>query len=369
MSHHVLSRVGLVLLGLGLVVGSQAGSKPRLLVELPDDCNTPDGCTLDPQGGVILSCPNFNNESLVKSGVMEKPAPPRLMRISKEGKLEPWYAFKPGDLHPETGIIGPMDCAFGPDGNLYLADNQGPSGKFQSRLLRIRVKDGKAIDCKPVVEGFGVSNAVVWKGDTVYVSDTVMIPADKDKKGSKLISGVYAIPLKEWADGPVKLAKPTADATDPRLIARYETSGRIGYGADGLDFDGEGNLYCGIFEDGLLYRTKFGAGGKAMAPELFAKDARMACCDGIAWRAADNKIYVADMLLNAVQVVAMDGSVETLHQNGDTDGADGSLDQPCEVLVDGDRLVVVNMDWWWDCEWLTNKKVDRPFTVSVIDLK
>ena len=78
---------------------------------------------------------------------------------------------------------------------------------------------------------------------------------------------------------------------------------------------------------------------------------------------------VVDMLINGVQVVSMDGSVETLHRNGDTDGADGGLDEPCELLVDGDRLVVINMDWWFECEWLTNTKTDQPFTVSVIDLK
>ncbi len=147
------------------------------------------------------------------------------------------------------------------------------------------------------------------------------------------------------------------------------TTGRIGYGADGLTFDGKGNLYCAIFEDGVIYRTSFDADGKAKAPVLFAKDPKMASSDGIEWRAADNKIYVADMLNNAVQVVAMDGSVTTLHQNGDTDGADGLLDQPCEVVIDGNRLIVMNMDWWWDCEWLTNKKVDQPFTISVIELK
>ena len=349
-----------------LPISATAGPKPRVLVELPDDCNTPDGCTLDSTGGIILSIPNFNNEALVKAGVLEKPAPAKIVRISPDGKLATWYEFKPGDLHPETGGVGPMESAFGPDGNLYLADNQ--SGGFNSRLLQIHVEKGKAVSCKPVVEGFGVSNAVAWKEDTVYVSDTVLIPADNEKE-TKLVSGVYAIPSKDWADGPVKLKMPTASTADPRLIARFESSGRIGFGADGLTFDREGNLYCSIFEDGIIYRTCFNKDGKPQPPELFAKDPKMKSADGIAWRAADNKIYVADMLINAVQVVSMDGSVETLHRNGDSDGTGGLLDEPCEVLIDGKRLVVVNMDWWWDCEWLTNTKVDRPFNISVIELE
>ncbi len=44
------------------------------------------------------------------------------------------------------------------------------------------------------------------------------------------------------------------------------------------------------------------------------------------------------MLNNAVQAVDMLGNVETVWENGDTDGADGSLDQPCEVIVRGDEL-------------------------------
>jgi DNA-binding beta-propeller fold protein YncE len=360
----------MLLASVGLVVSTQAGSKPRLLLELPLECNTPDGCTLDPRGGIILSCPNFNNAGLVEQGILKEPAPARMMKITKDDKLVPWYSFKKEDLHPDTGGVGPMDCAFGPDGNLYVCDNQGPpaDGKFNSRLLKITVKDGKAVSCEPVALGFGLSNAAAWKGDTIYVSDTILIPADKEK-GTKLVSGVYAIPMKDWKDGPLTLQKPTADSADPRLIARYETSGRIGFGADGVVFDGEGNLYCSIFEDGILYKTSFDADGKAKPPVLFAKDPKMKSADGIDYCAKDKKIYVTDMLINGVQVVSMDGSVETLHQNGDTDGADGLLDEPCEVLVDGDRLVVVNMDWWFECEWLTNKKTDLPFTVSVIDLK
>ncbi len=355
-----------LLLTLALTVVSGGAPKPRVLVDLPLECNTPDGCTLDATGAIILSCPNFNNDALVASGVLKEPAPSRMMRITPTGKLETWYRFRPEDLHPETGKVGPMDCAFGPDGHLYLADNQGAG--FNSRLLRIRVEDGRAVSCEPVVLGFGVANAVVWRDDTVYVSDTVLIPADKEA-GRGLISGVYAIPAKDWAKGAVALEAPTLKSHDPRLIARYETSGRIGFGADGLTFDDDDNLYCSIFEDGLIYRTRFGKDGTAAEPELFAKSPVMKSADGIAWRAKDDKIYVADMLANAVQVVAMDGSVKTLHANGDTDGTGGLLDQPCEVLIDGDRLVVVNMDWWWDCEWLTNTKTDPPFNVSVIELE
>ena len=134
-----------------------------------------------------------------------------------------------------------------------------------------------------------------------------------------------------------------------------------------MTVDDDGNLYCGIFEDGIVYRTRF-SGGKALPPEEFARDPKMACCDGIFWSPADQVIFVADMLNNAVQAVDLKGRVTTVWKNGDTDGADGSLDQPCEVAVRGRDLVVINMDMWWECEWLVNKKIDRPWNVSVLRL-
>ena len=100
----------------------------------------------------------------------------------------------------------------------------------------------------------------------------------------------------------------------------------------------------------------------------FAQAPNMACCDGIFWRKKDNKIYVADMLINGVQAVDMQGKVTTIHKNGDTDGADGSLDQPCEVIVRGNELIVINMDMVFESDRLTNTTIDAPYTVSVIPL-
>ena len=82
--------------------------KAELLLELPDKCNTPDGMALLPGGDIILSVPNFN----------DKKTPPLLMKITKDNKLEDFYAL-PG--HPETGRAGPMGIAAAPGGDLYLA--------------------------------------------------------------------------------------------------------------------------------------------------------------------------------------------------------------------------------------------------------
>lgn len=52
------------------------------------------------------------------------------------------------------------------------------------------------------------------------------------------------------------------------------------------------------------------------------------------------------------------------------DGADGSLDQPCEVLIRGNELIVISMDMPWKdpTGLLVNTKIDEPYTISVIPL-
>ncbi len=64
----------------------------------------------------------------------------------------------------------------------------------------------------------------------------------------------------------------------------------------------------------------------------------------------------------------MNGNVKTLHKNGDTDGSDGLLDEPCEVLLRGNELIIVNMDMPFESKYLVNTKIDKPYTLSVIQL-
>lgn len=366
-----MMRVVLSLMVLCAFAGCQSESTPRVLLTLGDTYHTPDGCTLTDDGDIILSIPNFNNQALIDAGKLSAPQPPIMVKIDAQNKLSPWYAFTDADSHPDTGTVGPMGCDVGPDGNLYVADNQlfsDPAHK--SRLLRINIENGKAVSCTPVVEGFIVSNAVIWRGNTVYVSETILETASTAPGEAKppLMSGVYAFTMDELNNGPVKLQPWSKNSADPHLIATYKTGNNVGFGADGLTFDGQGNLYCGIFESGAVHKTSFNADGSVKETTVFAQAPNMACCDGIFWHQEDNKIYVADMMINGVQAVDMQGNVTTVHQNGDTDGADGSLDQPCEVIVRGKELIVINMDMVFENDDLVNTTIDRPFTLSVITL-
>lgn len=355
--------------------GENKGFKPRILVTLPEDYNTPDGAALGDDGSVILSIPNFNNDHLLEKGVIKEPAPPVMAIIDGNGKLSTWYRFRQKDMHPDTGRIGPMDAAFGPDGNLYVADLQVLwDGKHKSRLLRINLEDGNPVDMDVVVEGFVAANGMVWKGNTLFVTDSILChtpQAEGEAKRPALDSGVYAFTLDELQRGPIRLSSCAEGRVDDHLAVRFQSSNAVGFGADGVTVDDAGYLYTSIVEDGVIYRTKLDGNDKAIETVLFARDEGMKSSDGIVWNPADGRIYVADLFANAVRVVDREGKVSTLHVNGDTDGADGSLDQPAEVLIRGNELIVVNMD----IAWLTppgvsvNSEVDAPYTISVIRLQ
>ncbi len=348
--------------------------RAKLLTNLPTDYNTPDGAAIDKNGNIILSIPNFSNEQLIKAGKIKKPSPALMAKLDKNNKITPWYKFSKKDLHPDTGKIGPMDAAFGPDGNLYIADMQiFWNGEHKSRLLRVNMKDGKPVNMDVVVEGFIVANGVAWKDKTLFVSETILAHTPKTKKGQKkpaLKSGVYAFTLDELQKGTTKL-KPYSDkAQDKHLVVKFESSNRVGFGADGVTFDAAGNLYTAIIEDGVIYKTELDKNNKALKTRLFAQNKNMVSADGIVFNPVDGQIYVADFLGNAVHAVDNKGAVTTLHKNKDTDGADGSLDQPCEVIIRDNQLIVVNMDMAWATpKALTvNKKLDLPYTISVIQL-
>lgn len=78
---------------------------------------------------------------------------------------------------------------------------------------------------------------------------------------------------------------------------------------------------------------------------------------------------MADFLGNAVHAIDTAGRVTTLQKNGDTTGDDGALDQPCEVILRGEDLIIVNMDMAWATPGLSvNSRVDRKNNLAVIDL-
>jgi sugar lactone lactonase YvrE len=333
--------------------------RPKLLADLPDEYNTPDGMRLDKRtGDMIVACPNFN----------EKQYPGKLIKITPDNRIELYFADLP--KHPDTGYACPMGMDFGPDGNLYYADNQYFYNKdYRSRIVRVNVKDGKPVSAEVAVEGFKLANGAMFRGDNLYVTETFFDLADKPGT-----SGVYRIPLADMKKGVVKL-KPKGQP-DPYLLDTWQTrplahrKGELA-GADGMTFDSKGDLYVGDFGDGQFFKFSLNADGTLKSRELLCGPPRLTCCDGMFCDNRTDKIYIADSERNAIQVFdTKTREVTTLWENGDASEADkaaGLLDQPCEPAIRGDDLIICNFDMPFP--GLKNTKYNKPHTISVIKLK
>ncbi|QKZ12062.1 SMP-30/gluconolactonase/LRE family protein [Spirosoma sp. KUDC1026] len=321
---------------------------PTLLYTLPDKYNTPDGLALAPDGSVYLSVPNLANNDY--PGVLLKFA----------GDSLQFFTSLPAQ--PQTKHACPMDMAFGPDGNLYYAENQYENDKdYKSRLMRITMQDGKPVRIEPVVVNLALGNAVVWKGNTIYVTDSQWDMPDNDKG-----SAVFHFTLNEMNKGLIQLKPKTMD---PHILATFTTQVNetgVDNGADGLDYDSKGNFYTGSFGDGTLYKLTLKPDGSLASNEKMKLSQPISCVDGLIVDRKTDKLYICNSRTNAILTVTSDGKVSTLAQNGDTDGADGRLDQPAEVLLKGNRLYISNYDN--PEKHFVNTKADKVHTMSYIDL-
>lgn len=342
--------------------------RPTLFKQFGDVLNTPDSLAADAAGNVYLSAVNGMDSSY--SG--------HIWRMDKAtGK---WSVFAPCRLDPKTRGAYPQGLAFDPEGNLYYADAQYfADPNYQSRILRIVIRDGEPQRIEPVVEHIKLPNGVRWRDGALYFTESFF-----DVPGRHL-SGVYRVPSSDLnAKHPARLLDKPRAAADPYCVGIVETRLRdrgmlngkpeikpddsslhiYTAGCDGMDFDRDGNLYTGSFGDGRLWVLRSLGGGRYAKPDLLSGE--VTCCDGICYDPARNRILLTAAEQNGIYAWDIARKkMSVVWANGDTDGADGLLDQPCEILMlDFNRALIVNIDA--PSPFMVNTKADAVHTLSLI---
>jgi sugar lactone lactonase YvrE len=386
MKEHIMHR-RLVLVAAGLAAlpalcgcGQRGGlKKTQLLVELPDFAVTPDGMAIAPDGDLLLACPNFASYA---QGASKPSIPARFVKIGKDRKVRDLFECP---VLAETGRACPMGVEFGPEGDLYVVDNQnwaagnGADGEInQGRILRLRLDGDKLVETTVLAKGISHPNGLRLRNGQVYVTVS-KLPRIKRPDGL-MVSAVYRFP----ADGRDIQVNNTLD--DPNILATFVTENKYAqYGLDGIVFDSKGALFVGNFGDGAIRKLTFDDKGGVAAVSLFARTdhdysldpklpgflakataAKMRTTDGMCVDKADT-IYVADFSNNAIAKVTPAGAISVLAQNGDTGGRNGDLNEPGEPIVWNGMLVVSNFDAVIEPDKV-NTKHESPATLSFVRL-
>ena len=324
--------------------------QPRLFTTLPDYVSTPDGMAIDLEGNLVLACPNYADPSM----------PGCILKIDAQKKIRKWVDVP---VSEETGHAFPMGIAFGPDGDLYICDNQGWSGApelvFKGRILRLRIRDDRVVTTTVVASGMEHPNGLRINRDHVYVTHS-MLSRVKDPTGL-LVSCVYRFGLDE------ENIRITNTLEDTSILTTFLTHNKaIQYGVDGIEFDKAGNLYVGNFGDGAVYKVTFKDNGAVKEKKVWAQDPEhLKSTDGMIIDSEGN-LYIADFCANAVAKVAPSGKVTRIAQSPDTDGLRGELDQPGEPIIWRGRLILSCFDLVTGAEQV-NTKHEMPATMSELD--
>lgn len=314
---------------------------PQLFATLPENCATPDALAIAPDGSLTLSCPNFANNKLQGE----------LLSLSKSGEVTHLATV------PTLGLerkANPMGIDYDEDGALYVADARGIKN---GRVLKLTF-DGKTLTNTEVVASGLNPNGIRYHQGAIYVTQ----PQMNKIKSDKLTSGIYRFDI---SSRDLQLSNTLADQS--LIFSEQTVNSDIQFGIDGLAFDSKGYLYTADLGDGEIYKLTLNASGKVIKQELFAQLPADARGDGMVFDANDN-LYVAGLAYNQIFKVDPTGLVTVIAESQDTDGSQGQLDQPVDVMVFDDKLIISNFDLMTG-KGFRNSKHDKPYTVSFIELK
>ena len=287
-----------------------AGLASAGTIQMPPSCTTPDGMAVDPAGRLVIATPNNDHSQ-----------PGAVFRLSEPGGTpEKWFEVP---AYAESGYASPMGVCFGPEGELYVCDNQKAGN---GRLLRLTFKDDKISTCETVACGLENANGVKYLNGRLYMTQAFLrgIPAE----GGALTSGLYMFSA---SDRNVRVSNTVDDA---QLVFRDVTAGRIKVGLNGVAVDSKGAIYVGNYGAGRVWKLTPGEDGRIAKSEVFVKpEAGVKTPDGLCVDDKDN-LYIADMHGDQAVRVSPSGEVKVVRKGG--------FKRPSEPCAWRGRLYVSN---------------------------
>jgi sugar lactone lactonase YvrE len=312
----------------------------KLFANLPDNCPTPDAFDVAPDGSLTLTCPNYANRKL-QGELFSLSAKGKVTHLATVPKLK------------QKNKANPMGLAYGPEGELYIADSRGPKN---GRILKLTFKNNKVDSSQVIASGLN-PNGLRYHQGYIYVTQPKM-PKVKSKKST---SAVYRF---KATDSNLKMSNTLADK---HIIFSVETQNPDRqFGLDGLVFDQQGRLYTTDFGDGTIYRLTLNDDGVVTHKEIYAQVPNTTGVDGMAIDATGN-LYLAGFSQNQLLKVNTQGTVSIIADYPDNNGSNGQLDQPADLIVYKNKLIISNFDLMVS-KGMLNSKHSKPYTLSVIDL-
>lgn len=263
------------------------------VVQMPPACTTPDGMCVDSRGRLVIAAPNN-----------DRAKPGAVFRLDALGGTpEKWFEVPPC---PESGYASPMGVCFGPEGELYVCDNQKDS---HGRLLRITFRDDRVDRCEAVAVGLDNANGVKFLNGRLYMTQAFLYGVKRGDGAAT--SGLYMF---SEGDRNVRVGNTPAD---PQCVFSDVTRNpEIRGGLNGVAVDAKGFIYTGNYGDGRVWKLTPGADGRIVkSVEIVHAGGGSVTPDGLCVD-ADGNLYIADMRGDALERIAADGKFEVLKKGG-----------------------------------------------------
>jgi len=262
-------------------------------IQMPPSCTNPDGLAVDPSGRLVIAAPNNARTQPGTIFILDEPG----------GTPRKWFEVP---AHPESGYAAPMGICFGPDGALYICDNQKDS---KGRLLRMTFKDGVPASCETVACGLENANGVKFLGGRLYMTQAFLRKIERED--GHLSSGLYMF---NASDRNVRVTNTRADRQ--LVFLDHTANPKLRVGLNGVAVDSRGFIYTGNYGDGRIWKLEPGPDGRIISSELFSWSG-IVTPDGLCVD-PDGNLYTADMHGDAAVKIDRGGTVSVVAKGGFT---------------------------------------------------